>query len=167
MYNTMNEAEFAKLILANEECAPRNFNFNTWGERREKCGTVACLIGNYAMRYNYGDWEFNKTLNYFSVKPDIMCEKLGITYKEFEFLFMPLYYLSRNKGVSQRQHIGDKEGHLRRVRKFYWYKMKKAALFAEWYEFNRVGSKIERSAWENTEPQYLISVVEKQSIHAS
>jgi hypothetical protein len=152
----INEAEFGKLILANEECAPRNFNFNTWGEQN-RCGTVGCLIGNYAMKYLYGAW---KTV-YFTVVPNDMCERLGITYNEFEFLFMPSYELGRDKRISQKQDMNDKEGHLSRVRKFYNYKMKKAALFAEWNELNRVGSKIERAAWQNTEPQVVVELCAK------
>ncbi len=142
----MNEAEFYKLIEANQTCS--GFDFSFWG-RHDVCGTVGCLAGNYAIKYNLGLWTNNS--KFFNIKmTEIIC-RLGVSPKEFDFLFDLNYRLGKQL-IRQRQALDDLHGHLGRVKKFYMYKCKKAALFAEWQACK---TKRQRRKFQDIEPQIL------------
>lgn len=145
-YNNVDYQSLMDLCTANEE-AP-GFDLGSWFSRHESCGTVGCLVGNYALsRLGTDEILCAGVVNSFSFLlvdytfQDIAA-RFGLSDKESEWLFascnfprregfgLVLDSITHGDSIGGRSQ-GDRHAAIARVRKLIYYKLRKRELLYE------------------------------------
>lgn len=108
-----------------------------WCERKSSspCGTVSCAVGDMVLR---GDLPAHRSFEGYPSDSNMSCiaQSLAISRREASFLFSAIF--ARNKFVSRTSR--DKETPAQtaaRIRKFVYYKLRKAEIFEAYEEARR------------------------------
>lgn len=137
--NEMDIQGLLRVAEASEDVPEDRFNMEWW-----KCGSVACLIGNFCLTHPGDALTLNKSVGcQASLVPTLgklRCEmaveaRFRLTSRESEFLFQPRFRSSRqwHAKANTREHV------IRRLRKFIYYKLRKNELLADYEKARRTG----------------------------
>ena len=140
MYNDVNLDVLSEILDIALVCPPDKFDMEDW---ISPCGTTHCLLGNYLLgKPDYALlplargslWDMMNKNNEFRIS---MCKELGLSTKEFAFLFTSGHVNeSKYRHAPYAMELSQKEA-LTRLAKFIIYKRKKREVWTDYEKARR------------------------------